>query len=290
MMIAKKLIIHTLLVSASAVTAAYEAGACESLTGTGTIQCLTSSPCGDNNECTPTAGSCVNGQCMDVMGSPTSCETPTNKCGDVFCPIVTSGGKCFCDKSTCLQLQLPCDSNSWNGSGACSSGQSSSTESSSVESTSVESTSAESATATAESTSAAAYEAGACESLTGTGTIECLTSSPCGDNNECTPTAGSCVNGQCMDVLGSPTNCEKPTNKCGDVFCPLITSGGKCFCDKSTCMQLQLPCDSDSWNGSGACSSGQSGVVAGQNGAIAATQPLFAVLMCLVGSAALAMN
>ena len=62
---------------------AYDAGPCESLVGSGTVECLTSEVCGDN-ECSPTAGSCKDGACMSVMDEPTSCETPTNKCGDVF--------------------------------------------------------------------------------------------------------------------------------------------------------------------------------------------------------------
>merc|ERR1712037_983037 len=92
-----------------------------------------------------------------------------------------------------------------------------------------------------------AYDAGPCESLSGTGKVECLTSEPCGDN-ECAPTAGSCKDGACMDNMGSPTNCEPATNKCGDVFCPSVTSDGTCFCkEDSKCMQMELPCPCKDW-------------------------------------------
>eukprot|EP00550_Attheya_septentrionalis_P005414 CAMPEP_0198298552 /NCGR_PEP_ID=MMETSP1449-20131203/41207_1 /TAXON_ID=420275 /ORGANISM="Attheya septentrionalis, Strain CCMP2084" /LENGTH=157 /DNA_ID=CAMNT_0043999843 /DNA_START=124 /DNA_END=597 /DNA_ORIENTATION=+ len=102
-------------------TTAYEAGPCESLSGSGTPECLTSGICG-NDECYPTTGSCEGGNCMDMFGAATSCETPTNKCGAVFCPGVTASGTCFCEGETCLQLELPCASTIWGNGGVCEGG------------------------------------------------------------------------------------------------------------------------------------------------------------------------
>ena len=248
------------IVFLSTAAAAYEAGPCQSLDGNnGTIQCLTSTPCGSG--CAPTAGSCQDDQCLDVLGAPTDCEAPSNQCGDVFCPDVTADGTCFCDDGECKQLELPCDCSVWVG-GACNcdgGGFITSGTSTSETSTTQTSTSETSTSTTTETTSSSSstYEAGPCQELVGSGTVECLTSRPCGDNM-CAPTTGSCKNGQCLDLFDKPTECETPTNKCGDVFCPVVTAGGTCYCSSGECKQLELPCRCNNWVG-GACNCKGSG-------------------------------
>ena len=68
--------------SSASGTSAYEPGPCEG--DISAPNCLTSEPCGNSNQCSPTTGSCKDGKCLDVMGDPTYCQAANNVCGETF--------------------------------------------------------------------------------------------------------------------------------------------------------------------------------------------------------------
>ena len=151
-------------------------------------------------------------------------------------PDVTAGGTCQCSETKCLQLELPCPSQKWEGlacvggaagdnagdsageSGTSDSGagESGTSDGGTSDSGTGDSGTGDSGTGDSSASGTSAYEPGPCE-----GDISapnCLTSAPCGNSNKCAPTTGSCKDGQCLDVMGDPTYCQAANNVCGETF------------------------------------------------------------------------